>query len=440
MSAEKDLYKKPVEILQNLIRINTTNPPGNEGDCIRYIQALLKEVGIESTLLSKDPKRPNLIARVKGQGKVPPLLLYGHLDVVTTEKQDWKYPPFEGKIADGYVWGRGTLDMKGGIAMMLSALIRAKAEGTSLPGDVVFCAVCDEEVGGEFGARFLVENHPELFKDIRYALGEFGGFSLHVTGKKFYPIEIAQKKRCSIKATIKGPSGHGSMVMQGGAVAKLGRMCTQLDQQLLPVHITPAVKMMFEPMTKALPFPAGFIMGLLLKPGLTNLVFKILGEKGKIFLPLFRNTVNATIIRVGDKLNVIPSEVSVEMDARLLPGCEVDELLQELHSILGHDVELEVLSQEEGPADPNLGLFNTLAEILKEADPEGIPIPLLLTGTSDARFFSRLGIQTYGYLPMQLPEEMNFSRLLHAADERIPVESVQFGADAIFEALKRFHE
>ncbi|MBV8823138.1 MAG: M20/M25/M40 family metallo-hydrolase, partial [Ktedonobacteraceae bacterium] len=176
--AQTTIYQRPAELLQQLIRFNTTNPPGNELACITYINTLLKEAGFQTTILASDPARPNLITCLRGSGNAPPLLLQGHVDVVTTEKQNWQQPPFAANEIDGYIWGRGALDMKGGVAMMIAALRRAKAENISLPGDVVLTVLSDEEAGSRLGAQFLVEQHPELFKDIRYALGEFGGFSL----------------------------------------------------------------------------------------------------------------------------------------------------------------------------------------------------------------------------------------------------------------------
>ncbi len=438
---DKTIYQRPVELLQQLIRFDTSNPPGNERECVAYISHLLNAAGIETHLLSKDARRPNLVARLKGGKDRPPLLLYGHVDVVPAgDASDWKYPPFEGKIVDGFVWGRGALDMKGAVAMMVSALIKAKTENARLPGDVVMCILSDEEELGEYGARFMVENHPELFKGIRYALGEFGGFTLYVGGKKFYPIEIAQKQKCGIKAIIRGPAGHGSSLMYGGAMAKLAKMLDQLDKNDLPVHVTPAAEKMFNPMADALPFPTGWIMRQLLKPGRTDFILKLLGEKGKVFVPMFHNTVNATIVRGGDKINVIPGEIEVHMDVRLLPGFGPDDAIKELRPIIGKDIELELLFYDAGPAETDMGLFDTLAGILKEVDPEGIPVPLLLTASTDARFFSRLGIHTYGFMPMQLPEEMNFSRTIHADNERIPVESLQFGTDVLYQAMQSFHE
>ena len=438
MMQKRNIHERPVEILQRLIQFNTTNPPGHEAACVGYIRDLLNEAGVESTLLAKDPDRPNLIARLPGEGKAPPLLLYGHVDVVTTENQPWQQPPFEGKLIDGYVWGRGALDMKGGVAMMVAAFLRANAEGLRPPGDILLAIVSDEEAGGDFGAKFLVEEHAELFKGIKYAIGEFGGFTLTIGGKRFYPIMISEKQVCWMKATVRGLGGHGSMPEKGGASAKLARLLKALDENDLPIHVTPPAKMMVDAMASALGGSQGLILGQLANPALTDFVLKTLGSRGRTFYPLFRNTVSPTILHGSSKINVIPSEISVELDGRLLPGQTPDDMLHELRAIVGDDVQLDLIQFDPGPAEPDMSLFNKLADVLKESDPEGIPIPLLLSGVTDGRFFSQIGIQTYGYLPMTLPEDFNFSQIIHAADERVPAAAIEFGAQVIYKALRRF--
>jgi acetylornithine deacetylase/succinyl-diaminopimelate desuccinylase-like protein len=432
------IYQRPVELLQRLISFDTTNPPGNEAECISFINGLLTEAGIETTLLAQTPQRPNLVARLSGQGNAPPLLLYGHVDVVTTENQNWQHPPFSGDIADGYIWGRGALDMKGGLAMMLAAFLRAKAENRPLPGDIVLAVLSDEETGGDFGAKYLIEHHADLFKDIRYAIGEFGGFSFYVGNRRFYTIMIAEKQACWLKATVRGPGGHGAMPVRGGAMAKLARLLHRLDKLRLPVHVTPIVGSMVKTITKNVGGITGFMLHQLLNPVLTDTILKLMGERGRVFAPLLRNTVSPTVLHGSSQLNVIPSEVSVELDGRLLPGYQFEDMETELRRIIGDDVELEVIRYEPGSTETDIGLFDTLADILREADPDGIAVPLLLSGVTDGRFFSKLGIQTYGFLPMQLPKDVNFAQTIHAADERIPVDAVEFGANAIYKVLQRF--
>jgi acetylornithine deacetylase/succinyl-diaminopimelate desuccinylase-like protein len=285
------LSQRPAELLQRLIRFDTSNPPGNERECIHWIGNLLEEAGLEPTFLARTPERPNVIARLKGEGSAPPLLLYGHVDVVTTGGQSWSHPPFEGRMVDGFIWGRGALDMKSGVAMMLAAFLKARAEGLRLPGDVIFAAMADEEAGGEFGAKFLVEQHAGLFQDVRCALSEFGGFNLSIGGVRFYPIQIAEKQTCWMKITFHGQGGHGSMPVQGGAMAGLSRALQILDRRSLPVHVTPPVKLMMDSLSAALPGLTGFLVGQITNPALADPLLKLLGERVRLFSPLLHNTV-----------------------------------------------------------------------------------------------------------------------------------------------------
>ncbi len=432
------IWERPAELLQDLIRFDTTNPPGSESACVSYVQQLLADADIPTQVFSLDPDRPNLIARLKGAGNAPPLLLHGHVDVVTTLNQVWQVPPFEGREADGYVWGRGALDMKGGVAMMLAAMLRARAEGVTPPGDVILAVLSDEENGSDYGAKFLVEQHPELFDRVRYAIGEGGGVARYVDGQRFYPVMVAEKQICWLKLTVKGPGGHASRPMRGGTMAKLGQLLTSLDKNRLPVHVTPVARQMLETMSAALPTETGAALGRMADPAATDSVLDELGVRGYFFDPMLHNTVNATIVHGGHKTNVIPSEASVELDGRLLPGFSADEMITELREVVGHEVEIEVMRYDASTHEPNLGLFNTLADILKEADPEGIPLPFLLFAVTDGRFFAQLGIQPYGFLPLNVPEDPDFTRLVHAADERVPVASVEFGANALFSLLQRF--
>jgi acetylornithine deacetylase/succinyl-diaminopimelate desuccinylase-like protein len=242
-----------------------------------------------------------------------------------------------------------------------------------------------------------------------------------------------------MRAKIHGPAGHGSLIHQGGAMAKLAKILKALDENLLPVHIVPGVRQMFHAMADGLSFPSSFVIRQMLNPSLTDPVLKILGENGNLFKPLLSNTVNATIVQGGNKVNVIPGEITLEMDGRLLPGFTPEDMLREIHELLKMDIEIEVMMHDPGPSDPDMGLFHTLGGILKSIDPEAIPLPLVLSAVTDGRFFSRLGIQTYGFTPMQLPPDMNFSQTIHAANERIPVAAVEFGTEAIFQAMQQFH-
>ena len=439
MKTDDQIYHHPTELLQNLIRFDTTNPPGNERLCIEYIDGLLKETGIETTLVAKTPQRPNIIARIKGEGKVPPLLLYGHVDVVTVENQMWQQPPFEAKILDGFLWGRGALDMKSGVAMMLAAFLKAKVENATLPGDVIFCAVADEEAGGDFGSRFLVNEHAGLFNEVKYAFGEFGGFNLSMAGKRMYPIMVAEKQCCWMKITFHGRGGHGSMPVHHQAVAKLARTIRLLDQKQLPYHLTPAVRLMLTSISNALGGATGFAVLAMTGPLLADAIIKALGERGSIFAPLLHNTISPTILKASDKVNVIPSETSIGLDGRLLPGFTLKDMENEIHTLLGTDYDLEVVEFDPGPSAPDMGLFDTLSSVINEQDALGIAVPYVMSGVTDARFFTRLGIQTYGFTPLQLPDDFSFIGTIHAADERVPVNALEFGTRAIYSAMQKFH-
>ena len=434
----RDLHAHPAELLQRLLRFDTTNPPGAERECVEWVDGVLRHAGLETAFVAADPERPSVVARLRGSGAAPPLLLQAHVDVVPTTGQQWTHPPFAGEVADGFIWGRGALDMKSGAAMFVAAVLRAVATGMRPAGDVVLALLADEEAGGDAGAAHLVRERPELLEGVRYSLGEFGGFTLDMAGRRFYPIQVAEKQVCFVKATARGPGGHGALPMRGGTMARLGKLLRTLDRRRLPVHVTPVAHKMIEQIAAELPFPASVLLRRLLDPRLTDRVLGVLGDRGNVFDPVLHNTVNATIVRGGDKVNVIPSEATVELDGRLLPGLTGDDMLGELRALLGPEVEVEVVRYEPGPPDPDFGLFDLLAGVLRDADPAGTPIPLLLAAFTDARHFARLGIQHYGFTPMQLPAEMRFTELIHAADERVPVEALEFGTNAVYRVLERY--
>ncbi|MDA1128485.1 MAG: M20/M25/M40 family metallo-hydrolase [Chloroflexi bacterium] len=432
----------PVALTERLVRFNTSNPPGNEAQCIQHIKSLLDGAGIQNQVLGKSPDRPNLIARLPGDGSAPPLLLQGHVDVVPADPARWRQAPFGGDVVDGYLWGRGSLDMKSGIAMMLYALTRAKADKLTPAGDIVLAVVCDEEAGGDHGAGYLIENHPEQFHRGRYAIGEFGGFSFNLSRRRFYPIMVAEKQVCHLRATFLGSSGHASLTQQDNPILGMSKFLQRVQSRELPIHVTPEARMMFQAIGKHLPRPARAGIGALLNPRFTattlTLLGKLLGTKGRTFSPLFRNTVTPTVVRGGEKINVAPDEVSVVLDGRLLPGLDPDVLIAELGEIGGRGANLEILRHDKGPGQPDMGLFDTLSAVLQTADPEGIPVPMLMPAATDGRLFARLGIQTYGFLPMLLPEELDFAATIHGPNERIPISAIGFGADAMYSLLQRY--
>ena len=426
-----------VDLTRDLIRLDTTNPPGQELIAIDLIERVLDEAGVSSARYENARGRPNLVARLKGRGEAPPFLLQGHVDVVTTVNQSWRHKPFGGEIVDGYLWGRGALDMKGGVAMMVSAVLQAQGRGGA-PGDLVLAILADEEAGGNQGAKWLVDNHPELFTGIKHGIGESGGVAQHIGGQRFYPIMVAEKRGCQVLATLRGPGGHGSIPAHGGAMAKLGALLTTLDSARLPVHISPPVKLLLEGMRDALDEPWKGRMAALLEPARADATLSELGPMGANLDAALHNTVNATMISGGLKINVIPSEVQVQLDGRLLPGFGPEDMLHELRAVIGPEPELEV--QLVGPAQPEIDLsqLELFASVLREADPGCVPLPYLVTGGTDARHFARLGIRTYGFLPLNNPADFNGATTIHAADERVPVSALEFGARCVFEAVMRY--
>ncbi|MGH3025749.1 MAG: M20/M25/M40 family metallo-hydrolase, partial [Gaiellaceae bacterium] len=417
---------------------DTSNPPGRERDCLEFVGELLQHAGVESRFLARDPERPNLLARIPGRGEAPPLLLYGHVDVVPAEGEEWRHPPFSGDVIDGDVWGRGALDMKSGVAILIAAVLRAAAGEKSPAGDLVLALTCDEEAGSEHGAKFLVDEHAEEFADVRHAISEFGGTTEWVAGRPFYPIQLAEKQACTIRAVIRGAGGHASTRVRDTAAGKLGRLLTLLERKRLPVHVTPVAREMLTAMAAALPLHQRLALRPLLAPPLTDRVLSIMGTEGRSLDPILHNTATATIVHGGEQINVIPTRIVVELDGRVVPGQTTADLVHELDALAPGLAEYEIVREEPAaPAEPDMTLFPMLASIISDRHPGATPFPLLLPGYTDARYFSRLGIQTYGFLPLRVARE--FPRgLIHAPNERVPAEAVRFGADCVTDAVQRY--
>ena len=424
-----------VGLLQELIRFDTTNPPGNEEACIAHVESLLQANGIATERYERTSGRPNLVARHEGSAGGPPLLLYGHVDVVTTAGQQWTHDPFSGALADGFVWGRGALDMKGGVAMIVRAFLDAVAANTPTP--LVLLVLSDEEDGGEDGAAFIADEHPGALGGAKHALGEFGGAAQWIAGKRFYPIQVAEKQICWLRATIRGTGGHGALGARGGAIARTADVVRALERRQPPVHVTPIVREWFETMASHLPRPQATLMRQLLNPRLADLAVRAIGRP--ILGRVLRNTASATIVHGGDKINVIPSEVELQLDGRILPGQTPDDLIRELYAIVGRThVELELVRHDPGPPEPDMSKYALLAETIRELDPEGIPVPMLQAGVTDARHLTRAGVQSYGFLPLDLPQGFDVVPLIHNADERVPASALQFGVDAITRVIARY--
>jgi len=433
---ETDIHERPADLLQELIQFETVNPPGNERDCIEWLGDLLDAYGIEYDTYAADPDRPNLLARVPG-GDASPLLLYGHVDVVPVEEDEWSHDPFAGTINDGYIWGRGALDMKSGVAMFLSVFLRAAVADERPAGDLLFLAVSDEEGGGDDGMGFLVEEHPELFADVEYALGEFGGFNFDAGGVETYPIQVNEKQVCWMEVTFRGQSGHASLPTPDTAMGKMASFVEAVDGERLPVHVTPPVESMIEVFVDAVPPSLGEMLETLRDPERTDEMLDRMGEQGRLFDALLHNTANVTRVRGGDKENVVPGEVTVFLDCRLVPGQEPEDVIGELSALTDADPEFDIVRYDPGPSGTDMGLFDELAGHLEAAAEGSTAIPFVMFGGTDGRHLAKVGVQSYGYTPMQVGD-IPFLDLAHSSDERIPVEAVGWGADRVYDAVRGY--
>lgn len=427
--------KDAVSLAQRLIHFDTTNGIRPEKDCILFIKELLESSNIETELFYHDENRPNLLAKLPAKNPnpaIPPFLMYGHVDVVPVTDQTWSKDPFAGIIEDGYLWGRGAIDMKGQHGMFLETLLKLAEEKTELPFDIYYLAVSDEEGNSDYGMKWLVENHPDLFERFRFAIGEIGGFSLEICGKKLYPIQIAEKQTASVKITAKGKGGHASMKHKDTAMERLAEAIGKLSKKRLPVRITPPVRFMIESIADSLGGVTGKAVKLLLNPMLTDKLLDLLGTAGNLFDPLLHNSLNVTIVGGGSAVNVIPSAVWCKCDLRIVPECTVEEAVEDIRAIIGDDFEIEVLHYDYGMKGVDLTLYESLAKAIRAFDPEGCPVPFVLSAVTDARFLGRAGVQSYGFTPMDLPKDYDFIDMSHNADERVPVAALKFGAKIIY--------
>ncbi len=408
--------RRAVELLQQLLRFDTRNPPGNERACIEFIRDVLVVADVESTIVGQRPDRPNLVARIPGRGLAAPILVQGHVDVVGTSEQVWSRDPFGGEVADGEVWGRGALDMKGGVAMMLAAIVEIAQSGSPPPADIVFAALADEESISEFGAAYLVKHHPELFRGVRYSIGEVGGFNVWYGDRPGYLVQVAEKRTCHMQLVVRGPAGHAAVPIGGTAVAVASRLLVQLTSHRLPTHATPATIAMLDVLDRGLPVAHGSFSALLgAEPA--ESVLTPFGAAASFFDAMLRNTATPTIVDAGVRVNVIPSEVRVNLNGRLLPGFFAADLVDEIRGLLGDDgFVIEVGHQEPpGPLEPDLGLLPLLTACTIETHPSAVVTPFLMPAGTDGRFFGALGIQSYGFVPLHMPEGSDFWSLCPCA-------------------------
>jgi acetylornithine deacetylase/succinyl-diaminopimelate desuccinylase-like protein len=410
-----------IELLGELVRINTSNPTHPERPAAEWVAAKLDEVGIASQIIEAAPGRASTVARIEGaDSSRAPLLIHGHLDVVPADASEWSVDPFAGEIRDGYLWGRGTVDMKDMDAMVL-ALVRDWARsGRKPPRDIVLAFVSDEEAGGRQGAHYLVDNHPDLFADCTEAISEVGGFSVSLgESARAYLIQTAEKgiSWLSLKAT--GRPGHGSMVHEDNAVTRLAAAVSRIGAHEFPVVVTDTVRATIEGLAA--------VSGMDLNPDDVETWLPKLGPAARMIGATIRNTANPTMLEAGYKANVIPSGAEATIDCRFLPGQE-DAMLEAIDDLLGDGVTREYLVRDIAVETGFDGaLVDAMSAALRAEDEGAFPLPYLMSGGTDAKSFSTLGMRCFGFSPLLLPPDLDFTSLFHGIDERVPLDGLRFG-------------
>jgi len=426
-----------VDLVSSLIRFDTSNTgeaetTKGEEDCARWVAEKLREVGYTTEYVEAGaPGRGNVFARLKGADpNRGALLIHGHLDVVPAEPADWSVHPFSGAVKDGYVWGRGAVDMKDMCGMMIAVARHLKRENIVPPRDLVFAFVSDEEHGGTYGCQWLVDNRPELFDGITEAIGEVGGFSLTVPTKdggerRLYLIETAEKGLSWMRLTARGRAGHGSMVHDDNAVTAIAEAVAKLGRHQFPLVLSESV----EQFLAAVSEETGYDLDPT-SPDLEGSIAK-LGGIARIVGATLRDTANPTMLKAGYKANVIPATAEAMVDCRVLPGRK-EAFERELDALLGPDITRSWerdLPSVETTFDGDL--VDAMNSAILAVDPDARTVPYMMSGGTDAKAFVRLGIRCFGFAPLRLPPELDFAALFHGVDERVPVDALQFGAKVL---------
>lgn len=410
-----------VDLLSELISFNTSNPTHPERPAAEWVATKLDEVGIASTIIEAAPGRASTIARIEGaDSSRPPLLIHGHLDVVPAEASEWTVDPFAGEVRDGYVWGRGAIDMKDMDAMTLALAREWARSGRRPPRDIVLAFVSDEEAGGVQGAHYLVDNHRDLFADCTEAISEVGGFSVSLNEHaRMYLIQTAEKGINWLRLRASGRPGHGSMVHDDNAVTRLAAAVSRIGAHEFPVVVTDTVRATIAGLAE--------VTGMDLDPDDVQKWLPQLGAAARMIGATIRNTANPTMLDAGYKANVIPSRAEAIIDARFLPGQE-QALIDTIDDLVGEGIEREFVVRDIAVETSFDGaLVEAMCAALRAEDPGAHPLPYLMSGGTDAKSFSTLGMRCFGFSPLRFPPDLDFMSLFHGIDERVPVDGLRFG-------------
>jgi acetylornithine deacetylase/succinyl-diaminopimelate desuccinylase-like protein len=419
------------DLLGDLIRINTSNPTHPERPAAEWVAARLAEVGIDVQIFESEPGRASVVARVAGTDPTrAPLLIHGHLDVVPADEAEWTVHPFSGEVRDGYIWGRGAIDMKNMIAMTLAIIRNWARREHRPPRDIVLAFVADEEAGGARGAHWLVDNHPELFADCSEAISEVGGYSVSIGNDlRLYAIQTAEKGIDWLRLRAKGTPSHGSMLHDDNAVTRLAAAVSRIGHHEFPVVVTDTVRRFLEELAE--------LTGLPIDPDNPEPSLQMLGGAARVIGSTIRNTANPTMLAAGYKANVIPGTAEATIDARFLPGHE-QELLETLDDLIGGGIEREFLVRDIAVETSFDGaVIDAMAEALRSEDPGARAVPYLMSGGTDAKSFSTLGIRCFGFAPTRLPPDLDFVNMWHGINERVPIDGLRFGVRVLDRFLSR---
>jgi len=432
-SEREELHVDAISICQTLIRIPSINygdGQGNEAAVAAKVIELLLEVGIEAKIYESAPGRCNVVAKIAGENSQRPgLVVHGHLDVVPADAKDWSVDPFAAQIIDGMIWGRGAVDMKNMNAMIIAIFRMWARKGIKPPRNVVLAFFADEEAGSLFGSRWMVAQHPEVFTGCSEAVSEVGGFSVTVAdNKRLYFIEAAQKGIHWMKLSAEGRAGHGSMMNPENALTRISEAVAKIGNYEWPQRYTKTVKILFKKIAE--------VTGKNYDEKDLRPLLKEIGPMARMIGATLQNTANPTMLEAGYKANVIPQTASAIIDGRFLPGFdrELDQTIKELIgpdiavTTVTHDISLEV--------DFEGDLVEAMNSSILEFDPEGIPVPYLMSGGTDNKALSELGIIGYGFSPLRLPPDLDFMALFHGVDERVPIESLKFGVNVLENFLR----
>jgi acetylornithine deacetylase/succinyl-diaminopimelate desuccinylase-like protein len=444
----KEVEEEITNLLSDLIRINTTNPPGNETEAAKYLAQTLEKDGFKCEVLESAPGRGNVVTRLKGTGEKPNLLLLSHLDVVAANPKEWSVDPFSGAVKDGFVWGRGALDMKSMTAVEVMVLKLLKRNGVKLNGDVILAATADEEKGGEAGAGWLVRNHPQKV-EAKYVLNEGGGLAIPVVSKEIYTIQTAEKGIYWFKVKAKGRPGHGSVPSAAdNAILRMNKIVDILGNYRAKITIVPTVNQFLSEVAKENPMVQQAVTLILQNPDAADQLLDMLAQMDKTMAEeiraRLRMTIAPTVIHGGVKENIIPSECEATFDCRILPGQTPADAMNEIKGLL-KDLEMDKLEFEtiqandpsESPSDTPL--YEHIVNVLKEFDPNCGIAPILLTGGTDSRFFRRLGVTCYGFQPLKADMPYGeMQKTVHGIDERISIGNLVFGTSVLYNVVERF--